>query len=308
MQGRSLVCSLVMLFSLFCFIFVLDASMPTSDVSFHGGGLIVSLAFPEEAHPAESIIHNLTITAKASLTLENFTIVINAFVGSSWQQAYKEQILLQDMLQNESLSRQNRFTLPQNTHGRLNCFMHILTDRVSDYLSYSFYTTEVRVSTYGELLVQYNKLLANYTNLLADYEMLLESYNELSVEHSTLNSTYNSLLHEYNTLRSTYNSLNSTYYGLQASHDSLSSSYDSLSTEYNSLNQTYVALENEINNLLQQIEASRTELNNTRNLIYLFVGTTVALIALVIYIRKKRKEPYIVIRKETVAVKQNDKS
>ena len=36
----------------------------TSSVSFHGVGVTVDLAFPEEAHPAENISHNLTITAE----------------------------------------------------------------------------------------------------------------------------------------------------------------------------------------------------------------------------------------------------
>lgn len=41
---------------------------------------------------------------------------------------------------------------------------------------------------------------------------------------------------------------------------------------------------------------------------YLFIGTTTAMIVLVMYIKKKKPEPYIVIRKETVAVKANEKS
>jgi len=67
-------------------------------------------------------------------------------------------------------------------------------------------------------------------------------------------------------------------------------------------------LENEINNLRQKTDASKIEIINTRNLTYLFVGTTIALIILIIYLKKKKPEPYVVIRKETVAVKPAENS
>jgi len=300
MRIKSSACVFVTLFFLFGQICGLGASS-TNDFLFHGAGVIIDFTFPEEAHPTESITHNFTITAKTSLTLENFTIIIEVLVNSSWQQVYKEQVLFRDMLQNENLTSHPRFTLPQNAHGKLHCFMYVLTDKISDPLSYTFYTTHVRTLTYSELLIEYNELLTNYSDLLTEYETLLESYNELTVMYGTLNSTYNSLLNEYNTLQSNYNSLNSTYTSLQATYESLQSSYDSLEADYNQLNQTYTTLENEINDL-------RAQLNNTRNLTYLLIGTTIALIALIIYIKKKKPEPYIVIRKETVAVKPTENS
>ena len=307
MRFKSLVCLLVASFFLFGSVCGVDV-LSTSSFSFHGAGVIIDLTFPEEAHPAESITHNLTITADTSLTLENFTIIIQVLVNSSWQQVSTDARTGRDMAQNEKLPITLKFTLPQNAHGKLYCFMYVLTDKTSDPLSYTFYTTHVRTYTYSELLSEYNESLTNYSDLLSDYETLLESYNTLSAEHDTLNSTYNSLLNEYNALQSSYNSLNSTYYSLQASYDSLLSSYYSLEANFNSLNETYTTLENEINNLRQKTEASKIDIINTRNLTYLFVGTTIALIVLIIYIKKKKPEPYVVIRKETVAVKPTDNS
>ena len=307
MRFKSLVCLLVASFFLFGSVCGVDV-LSTSSFSFHGAGVIIDLTFPEEAHPAESITHNLTITADTSLTLENFTIIIRVLVNSSWQQVSTDARTGRDMAQNEKLSITLKFTLPQNAHGKLYCFMYVLTDKTSDPLSYTFYTTHVRTYTYSELLSEYNESLANYSDLLSDYETLLESYNTFLVEHGTLNSTYNSLLNEYNALQSSYNSLNSTYYSLQASYDSLLFSYYSLEANFNSLNETYTTLENEINNLRQKTEASKIDIINTRNLTYLFVGTTIALIVLIIYIKKKKPEPYVVIRKETVAVKPTDNS
>ncbi len=307
MRIKSSVCVFATLLFLFGQICGLGASL-TNSFSFHGAGVTVDLTFLEEAHPTESITHNLTITAGNSLTLENFTIIIRVLVNSSWQQVSTDARTGRDMAQNEKLPITLKFTLPQNSHGKLYCFMYVLTDKTSDPLSYTFYTTHVRTYTYSELLSEYNEAVTNFTDLLSDYETLLESYNILSGEHGTLNSTYNSLLLEYNTLQSNYNSLNSTYHNLQASYNSLLSSYYSLEANFNSLNQTYTTLENEINNLRQKTDASKIEIINTRNLTYLFIGTTIALIVLIIYIKKKKPEPYVVIRKETVAVKPTDNS
>jgi len=157
MRIKSSVCVFVALLFLFGQIYGSSASS-TNNFSFQSAGVTIDLTFPEEAHPTESITHNLTITAQTSLTLENFTIIIKVLVNSSWQQVYKEQVLSRDMLQNEKITSQPRFTLPQNAD----------------------YTTHVRTLTYNELLTEYNELLTNYSDALAEYETLLESYNELT--------------------------------------------------------------------------------------------------------------------------------
>jgi hypothetical protein len=307
MQIKSSICVFLTLLFLFGQIYRSSASS-TDNFSFQGAGVVIDLTFPEEAHPAESITHNLTITAKTSLTLENFTITIKILVNSSWQQGPMRQELFQDMPQDEKLSIQLRFTLPQNAHGKLYCFMHVDTNITADPLSYTFYTTHVRKLTYSELLFEYDELWANYSELLTDYESLLESYNELTATYGTLNSTYNSLLNEYNSLQANYNSLNVTYHSLQGDYDSLQSSYYSLKGNFDSLNQTYTDVEDEINSLRQKTDASKIEIINTRNLTYLFIATTIALVILIIYLKKKEPEPYVVIRKETVAVKPNEDS
>lgn len=300
MRVKISVCVSITLFLLFGQICGLGASS-TNSSSFQGAGITVELTFPEEAHPAESITHNLTITAKTPLTLQNFTIIIKVLVNSSWQQVYMEQALSRDMLQNERLISPSRFTLPQKAHGKLHCFIHVLTDKISDPLSYMFYSTQVRTLTYSELLVEYNELFANYSDLLTEYETLLESYNDLNATSGTLNSTYNSLLNEYDALHLNYNSLNLTHHNLQAT-------YDSLEEDFNSLTEDYTKLENDFNDLSRETNASKIEIINTRNLMYLFVGTTIALTVLFIYFKKKKPEPYVVIRKETVAVKPTEDS
>ena len=358
MRDKSLVCLFLTLLLSSGLICGVDAL--STHVSFHSVGVTVDLTFPEEAHPTESITHNVTITANTALTL-NFTLVIKAQVNSSWQEIKKIGFSL-PLGENQSLPILIPFTVPQNTNGRLYCFIYVLTDQVADPSTYTFYTTSVWILTYSELLSAHNQLLANYsdllneynalranyTDILADYQTLLESYNKLSIQYGTLNSNYNelsvrygtlnsnynelsvrygtlnsaynelslkygtsisthnSLLGNYNALRSDYNSLNSTHYRLQANYTSLEADYNSLNQSHTALNKSYNTLENEVNDLHQRIYASEAELTQTRILMTLFMGTSIALILLVAYLKRKKQEPYVVIRKETVAVKQDE--
>jgi len=308
MRIQSSVCVFATLFFLFGQIYG-SGDSSTNDFSFHGAGVTIDLKFPEEAHPLENISHNLTITANTDVFLQNITLFIYAPVNSTWQHIRNQTITWGLLRKNQSLpTSEIMFMLPQSVNGTLHCILYVQTNQTADHSYYTFYTTHVRTLTYSELLIEYEELLANYSDALAEYETLLESYNELTVTYGSLNSTYNSLLNEYNALQSNYNSLNSTYHSLQATYNSLLSSYYSLEANFNSLNQTCTTLENEINNLRQKTDASKIEIINTRNLTYLFVGTTIALILLIIYLKKKKPEPYVVIRKETVAVKPAENS
>jgi hypothetical protein len=266
-------------------------------VSFRGAGVIVDMEFPEEAHPTETITLNVTITALLALKLQNFTLVIKVLVDTGWQQVYKEQLLSLNMDPSEVLVRLVWFTLPQSAHESLYCEMYVLTDKAPGLPpTYIFYATHVRTVTYDELL-------ANYSSLLTDYETLLNYYNGLVAQYNGLNSTYNSLLGQYNSLSATFESLNSSYFAQKAAYDALRADYVSLETSYKTLNQTHHALTIENVDLRNTIGARDTELTTTRNVAYGLIAVTVALAALVIYNKKKRSEPYVVLRKETVTLK-----
>jgi len=89
--------SMLLLFSAFiCRV----GALSTTTVSFHGVGVTIDLTFPEEAHPSESITHNITITANVALTLQNFTIIIKAPVSSGWQEVKNQTITFLDLLEN----------------------------------------------------------------------------------------------------------------------------------------------------------------------------------------------------------------
>jgi FtsZ-binding cell division protein ZapB len=314
----------------------------TTTVSFRGGGVTVDLTFPEEAHPTETLTHNVTITAHTDLSLQSFTLFIYAPVNATWQEV-KNRTISWDFLENETLTSRIEFQLPQDTNGTLYCEMTVQTDQTADALSYKFYTTRVSELTFSEmqnlyyemlanytslqadyqsLLNEYNDLLANYTSLFANYTALLSEHNDLLTEYNTLDSNYRSKLNEYNALQTDYNTLDSNYRSqlskynalqadyseLNSTHYSLQANYTSLQTVYNALNKTYAELQTELANLQERITSSENALNSDRIVMFIFIVTVACLIAFIIYIKRKEPEPYVVIRKETVTMKPDEKT
>jgi hypothetical protein len=205
MQAKKVGCFLCILL-LFSAVIGSVHAEPTT-VTFHGVGVTIDLTFPEEAHPAESISHNISITANTDLTLQNFTIFIYAPVGPNWQEIKNQTITNLDLSENQSFTSRLGFTLPQEANGTLSCFLYVLTSKSTDYLSITFYTTRVSVLTFSEMQSLYNEMLANYTSLVEDYDGLLANYSSLLTEYETLLSQHNSLSAQYASSVSTYETL-----------------------------------------------------------------------------------------------------
>jgi predicted nuclease with TOPRIM domain len=301
-------------------------------VSFRGGGVTVDLTFPEEAHPNTTITHNVTITSITATTLRNFTVVIKAPVNSGWQEIFNGQDNISKLL---PISYSLPLLLPQEANGMLQCFIFVNTSSIDD-LSTTFYTTLVSKPSFSEMLADYTALQANYTTLLNDYDdllanytslfdnyttllsqhnelvakyntqvatyqTLLDSYNKLSSDYNTLDSNYRSQLSKYNALQSDYDSLNSTFYSVQGNYTFLQGNFTDLQAVYDALKETY-------NNLLSDLNNLQGELDADKIVLFIFVVTVACLIAFIIYIKRKQPEPYVVIRKETVAVKPDEES
>jgi len=137
MQTTKKLCLLSTLLLLFGSLYTADASA-NSNVSFHGVGVTINLAFPPEAHPTDNLSHNLTITANSALTIQNFTIAIYAPVNSSWQLVKSQTLTSFDLQQNQNFTSSLALNLPPETNGTLSCVIYILTDRSADYFSASF--------------------------------------------------------------------------------------------------------------------------------------------------------------------------
>jgi hypothetical protein len=332
MQAKKLGCFLGILLLFSAFMGSVNAE-PTT-VPFHGVGVTIDLSFSDEAHPGDSIWHNATLTANKPINL-NLTLVVNAPVDSIWQEATSWSLSNRVLPENATLSEEMNFQLPSNANGTLQCYIYVSTNQSTDYLSATFYTTRVSVLTFSEMQSLYNEMLANYTSLvedyngllgnysalLSDYEALLSQNNALSAQYAsevsayeTQKANYNALSTDYGNLESSYKALSNNYNGLQSDYASLNSTrnniqgnYTLLDAAYKALNQTYVSLTAELNQLNAKITQSDNNLSTDRILMFVFVAAIAGLIGFIIYLKRKQAEPYVVIRKETVAVKQDEK-
>ena len=336
MRVKKIVCffSVLLLFSvLLCSV----NALPDTSVSFRGGGVTIDLTYTEEEHPAEGVWHNITITANAALTLHNFTVVIKAPVNSNWQAVFDDKLPPWYLTANNTLQWSIQTDqLPQETNGRLYCFIYIKTSLSVDYLSYTFYTTLVSEHTFSEMqemLANYPALQANYTTLLNDYDDLLDDYtslfanytallsahNQLTADYNSKVAAYASLLAQYNKLSDDYDALNANYRSkitelgdLQTNYDDLNStrytlqaSYNTLQTIYEELNQTYSDLQTELADLQGKFTDSEGAVNVGNIVMFIFLITVAVLIAFIVYLKRKKEDPYLVIRKETVSVKSD---
>ena len=303
-------------------------------------GVTIAIIFPEEAHPLDTITHNVTITAHTALTLQAFTLFIYAPVNSSLQEI-KNRTLTWDFTENENLTTRIEFQLPKNANGTLNCVMTFQTSQVTSYSSQIFYTTRVSQLTFSEMQNLYNQMLAKYTRQETDYQTLLNNYNGLLANYNSSLANYTNLLSQYNDLQTRYNSQVTTYESLLSANNrlsqdytaldanyrtrlneltasqsdyellnntrnSLQTSYNMLQNIYNALSQTHNDLLAERDNLLRELNSSEGEAGTNRLIAFIFLLTIAALMALVFYLKRKKLDPYIVIRKETVTVDKDD--
>jgi predicted nuclease with TOPRIM domain len=311
-------------------------ALPDTTVTVHGAGVTIGLTFPEEAHPDDNIWHNATLTANSELTLYNLTLIVKAPVNSNWQEATSWSLSNRVLQKNESLMEEMYFQLPSNANGTLQCFIYINTNQSADYLSTTFYTTRVSELTFSEMQSLYYDMLENYTTLqdeykalnesfttlFANYTALLSEHNQLQAQYDSQNATYQSLLAQYNTLSDDYDTLNANYKSkinqlstsqsdydkLNSTRYSLQTSYSTLQAVYDGLNQTYTELQNEFASLQERINVSQNALNSDRIVMFIFIVAVATLIAFIVYIKRKKQEPYVVIRKETVSMKQDEES
>lgn len=287
-------------------------SAQTSSVSFEGAGVVISLSFPEDAHPNDSINHTIAANTTVSTPLE-IVLVVYAPVGSTHQ-----------LIANVSKSWDNlpvvglppysvTFTLPQGANGRLRCILYGRTNQMADFMSFTFYSTYVRSVSYSELQSAYNELLTNHSKLMTDFENLLDEYDGLRSENIGLISSQETLLKDYNEIKANYSSLRSSFTSLQnevnvknSSYNGLLADYNSLAFNHSSLQGNYTSLESLVANIQQSIKDSEAAVNGDRVIMIILIATIAGLIALIAYVRRKKQEPYLVIRKETVTLDKDN--
>ena len=314
----------------------------TPILSLSDGNIAVYLVYPEEAHPDTAITHNISLVSSQN-TILNLTLFVYAEVNSTLQES--TQLILRNRVlhENTSFVEEILFMLPENANGTLYCEITVETNQSSTYSFYKFYTTRVSELTFGEMQLLYQEMLENYTLLQADFATLLEEYNGLLADYENLFANYTALLDEHNILLTEYSDKTKAYNDLLSAHEELSNNYSSESEKYtaerekskdwqdryeelnathNNLQTNFTSLKSDANELYSALtllndtylaaQEDLKQLNQelTADKIVMFVSVTAValLIALVVYIKRKEKEPYVVIRKETVAMRPDEKS
>ena len=113
-----------------------------------------------------------------------------------------------------------------------------------------------------------------YLALNSTYSTILANYTALQAQHNDLTNTHQELLADYNAKLANYSSLSESY-------DSLCTSYDALETNYNSLQSNNEELATSYGDLIGELTA-------TRNLSYVFITTTIILIATTVYFARRK--------------------
>jgi len=161
------------------------------------------------------------------------------------------------------------------------------------YFTYVHSTHTVIIFSWEDLLGRYIELLADYQSLNSTYYELLDEYDELLADCNSLNSTYHALLFSYMELLADYDSLQTNYTNLQSDYNSLNSSLNDLQEDYYTLNSLYNTLNATYNELKSEQEAAFSELYTIRDLMYVFIATTIILTVTTIYFatRKPKTRP-----------------
>ena len=308
---------------------VCASSNPT--VSFRGGGVTIDLTYPEEDKPNKTITHDVTITANTNLTSINIDVLIYAPVNSTLLLIKTQQFSWGTLHENNSLPvSEIPIILTEQVNGTLFCIITVQTDQTTDPLSYSFYTTRVSVTTFSELQTLYNNyttLLSEFNDLSLNYNSSVEALNLLTTQHAELQTKYNNQVAAYNSMLSSndqlsqeYNNLNANYKAkltelsasqsdyekLNTTKNNLQTSYTTLQNVYNTLNQTYNDLRIELDNLQDDLKSSDSNLSISQAFMFIALMAIAGLVALIVYLKRKKPEPYVVIRKETVTVENDE--
>jgi hypothetical protein len=243
------------------------SALPAITISLQGEGITINITYPEEAHPKESITHDVTITANTALMM-NFVIVIYAPVNTGWQEVRRQTLTGYYLDANEDFTSKLGFLLPQEANGILYCSLNVSTSVNNNYLSATLYTTLVSEPTFSEMRVLYDDMLAQYTSLQNNYTTKVNEYNELFVNYSSLYVNYTTLLNEYNQTVAEYSALGDYYDDLSANYSSLNAAYISVLSQRNQLVADYNNKISEYNTLDENYRSQTNELTNLQTNFY----------------------------------------
>jgi predicted nuclease with TOPRIM domain len=264
-----------------------NASLPTS---------AIPILLSEQVNG--TLYCNMTVETDQTadtLSYKFYTTRVSELTFSEMQTLYYE------MLANYTSLQQNYETLLSDYNGLLADYSSLFDDYTTLLNDYNQLVEDhaTLLDDYDDLSANYSSLSANYTALLSQHSQLTIDYNNEVSDYDTLDDNYRVKINELGNLNDIYSDLNGTYYMLQTD-------YSNLQIARGTLNQTLNTLQAAFDELQGRFTDSENALNSDRVVMFIFVVTVAALIAFIVYLKRKKEEPYVVIRKETVSMNQDE--
>jgi predicted nuclease with TOPRIM domain len=248
---------------------------------------------------------NLSLPQETNGTLQCF-IYVNTIQSADFLSGAFYTTRVHILTFNELLSEYNSLL---TEYTNLVADYQILTNQnkeLSDDYSSLFADYEALLSENDELFANYSTLLSNFKTSASQNDQLLADYNDLVTKYDSLLVSNQSLTNESTTLNSNYNLLLNDYNTLQTDYDLLNSTRSNLQVEYESLNSEYTNLQTKFTNLQERVSFSENALSSNRIIIFIFLISIGILMIVIFYLKRKKQEPYMIIRKETVALKKEE--
>jgi len=288
---------ILILLSIACLLLFASSSTAMAEetrrvLSFTEEGLRVRVYAPYQAHPGGTI--EVRVTAEALEDLDDIYLTIDIFgskskEGKEGYDSWEDDISVLravDWEEGDDKDKKYDVEIPEDSDPGL-VYGHVTAE----------WTTANDTYTYAESFTITYVLNKDYEDLQEDYKDLSSKYNKLKTDYDNLSSTYSGLQATYNSLKSDFDSLTATYDSLKSKYDSLESEHNTLISDYSALQKKYTSLDSDYKSQLadyeslkSEYEASVGELGTSRNLMYVFVVTTIVFIAtsIILFARKPK--------------------
>jgi hypothetical protein len=246
----------------------------------------VTLTFPENTKPGDSILVSVSATARSSVRVRDLSVQVLAYVEGGDLQSVGSASLATDksVSKGNTLQKEFSLTVPANIlRGALVAIVSETT-RSTGYAYYSYpgYSYPgYYYYGYGYYPYYDNNYDHDYTGPYwyypyYSYYYYPESYSNEYVESKALPGPY--------VLADTPERIS-----LKSDYDKLSSDYQQLSSKYDELSVKYQAATDRNNELDNKLSVANQDLNTTRILTLVFVAATIILAVFAAYLHGRRR-------------------
>jgi len=244
----------------------------------------VTLTFPENTKPGDSILVSVSATARSSVRVRDLSVQVLAYVEGGDLQSVGSASLATDKSVSKGNTLQKEFSLTVPTNILRGALVAVVSETTGStgyayysYPGYSYPGYYYYGYNYGYNHDDYDDYTGPYWYYPYYYYYYYpQSYSKEYVESKALPGPY--------VLADT-----PEYISLKSDYDKLSSDYQQLSSEHDELSVKYQAATDRNNELDNKLSVANQDLNTTRILALVFVAATIILAIFVAYLLYGRR-------------------